>query len=365
MITGGTTPSLLATKSVGQLSRLSINYSRFSIPSLFTLSDYEPKDVTDYFPPYANMRYKNKNKFLEQRTFENLVFQSASFSVHECVSAETSEPNSQAWCDFPDLKRSVFANVIGLESVSLQSSKNPREGYTKPKPSPKRLLDVCWQDYGTTEQLYPTILTRRVIRHKAGIQDHVVTLVAGSNWLQRTGVVGMGIVTKTLNGGFLGLMPRGPGAPRSQDGSKGSSGPERPRQAPYAHYYYSPFAITHLLSSSQTISILSLLSSLPQATHSTSRTLQETLLKSRMSTVYADDIIPGDIVSVNHGTYGRREGLVVGSHTDYAGRQILEVQMEPGDIYHAWYPTVHRVRRTVSYQPALPKARTVQRTIYW
>ena len=27
---------------------------------------------------------------------------------------------------------------------------------------------------------------------------------------------------------------------------------------------------------------------------------------------------PGDIVLVNHGHYGRKEGLVVGSHYDYA-----------------------------------------------
>lgn len=26
----------------------------------------------------------------------------------------------------------------------------------------------------------------------------------------------------------------------------------------------------------------------------------------------------GDIVAVNHGTYGRTEGLVIGSHVDYA-----------------------------------------------
>ncbi|KAI0787239.1 hypothetical protein BC629DRAFT_498431 [Irpex lacteus] len=31
-----------------------------------------------------------------------------------------------------------------------------------------------------------------------------------------------------------------------------------------------------------------------------------------------ESIIPGDIVLVNHGYYGKKEGLVVGSHYDYA-----------------------------------------------
>ncbi|KAI0072994.1 hypothetical protein K474DRAFT_1604145, partial [Panus rudis PR-1116 ss-1] len=73
----------------------------------------------------------------------------------------------------------------------------------------------------------------------------------------------------------------------------------------------------------------------------------------------------GDIVAVNNGLT-KREGLVVGSHIDYAGRQIVEVQLEPGDIYHAWVPTVTRVRRTISYANPNPhKHRTIQRTIYW
>ncbi|KAF9266142.1 hypothetical protein L218DRAFT_956521 [Marasmius fiardii PR-910] len=82
----------------------------------------------------------------------------------------------------------------------------------------------------------------------------------------------------------------------------------------------------------------------------------------------SDDIIPGDIVAVNHGMGGRREGLVVGSHVDYAGRQIIEVQLD-GDVYHAWYPTVTRVKRTVSYSrpslPRVPHQRTIERRIYW
>ncbi|KAI0758077.1 hypothetical protein C8Q74DRAFT_1319934 [Fomes fomentarius] len=79
---------------------------------------------------------------------------------------------------------------------------------------------------------------------------------------------------------------------------------------------------------------------------------------------YTEEIIPGDIVAVQHSS-GRKEGLVVGSHLDYAGRQIVEVQLEPGEIYHAWYPTVTRVRRTVSYLPTPQRKRTIERTIYW
>ncbi|TFY83112.1 hypothetical protein EWM64_g899 [Hericium alpestre] len=76
----------------------------------------------------------------------------------------------------------------------------------------------------------------------------------------------------------------------------------------------------------------------------------------------SDEIIPGDIVAVNHGAYGRKEGLVIGSHIDYAGRQIVEVQFEPGNVYQAWYPTVTRVKRTVYTRP---KQHTVERHIYW
>lgn len=68
-----------------------------------------------------------------------------------------------------------------------------------------------------------------------------------------------------------------------------------------------------------------------------------------------EEIIPGDIVAVRHGTKGRQEGLVVGSHVDYQvkftclcvrreswlyhypqGRQIIEVQLDT-EVYHAWY----------------------------
>ncbi|KZT06444.1 uncharacterized protein LAESUDRAFT_736867 [Laetiporus sulphureus 93-53] len=81
----------------------------------------------------------------------------------------------------------------------------------------------------------------------------------------------------------------------------------------------------------------------------------------------SEEIMPGDIVSVQHGPNGNKDGLVIGSHIDYAGRQILEVQLEPGEIYNAWYPTVTRVKRTISYsRPALPhKARTIERFVYW
>ena len=63
------------------------------------------------------------------------------------------------------------------------------------------------------------------------------------------------------------------------------------------------------------------------------------------------------------------------------GRQIVEVQFEPGEVYNAWYtqlplhhllvaepmmrrryPTVTRVKRTVYTRP---KQRTIERHIYW
>jgi len=76
----------------------------------------------------------------------------------------------------------------------------------------------------------------------------------------------------------------------------------------------------------------------------------------------SEDIGLGDIVTVNHGNYGRREGLVIGSHVDYAGRQIVEVQFEPGEVYSTWYPMVTRVKRTIYTRP---QARTIQRSVYW
>lgn len=80
-----------------------------------------------------------------------------------------------------------------------------------------------------------------------------------------------------------------------------------------------------------------------------------------------EDIIAGDIVAVQH-PGGRREGLVVGSHIDYAGRQVVEVQLDPTEpVYYAHYPTVTRVRRTTYYNtiPAAHKVRTVERRVYW
>ncbi|KAI0045116.1 hypothetical protein FA95DRAFT_1607983 [Auriscalpium vulgare] len=76
----------------------------------------------------------------------------------------------------------------------------------------------------------------------------------------------------------------------------------------------------------------------------------------------SDEINPGDIVTVNNGQYHRREGLVIGSHYDFAGRQVVEVQFEPGDVYHAWYPSVTRVKRTIYTRP---KHRTLERHVYW
>ncbi|KAF8607806.1 hypothetical protein BDV93DRAFT_552628 [Ceratobasidium sp. AG-I] len=78
---------------------------------------------------------------------------------------------------------------------------------------------------------------------------------------------------------------------------------------------------------------------------------------------YGNDIINGDVVAVTI-QHSRREGLVVGHHYDALGRHIVEVQVEGyPDYYHAWYPTVTRVRRTVSYQPQ--RYRQVERNVYW
>ena len=73
---------------------------------------------------------------------------------------------------------------------------------------------------------------------------------------------------------------------------------------------------------------------------------------------------PGDIVAVRHGIKGRQEGLVIGSHIDYQGRQVVEVQLE-GEVYHAWYPSVTRVKRTIAYTRPSPNRRTIERRIYW
>ncbi|KZT70351.1 hypothetical protein DAEQUDRAFT_750464 [Daedalea quercina L-15889] len=80
----------------------------------------------------------------------------------------------------------------------------------------------------------------------------------------------------------------------------------------------------------------------------------------------SEEILPGDIVAVNHGGV-KREGLVVGSSVDYAGRQMIEVQLDPTEpTFQAWYPTVTRVKRTISYtRPTLPQRRSVERYIYW
>ncbi|KIY70349.1 hypothetical protein CYLTODRAFT_488150 [Cylindrobasidium torrendii FP15055 ss-10] len=85
------------------------------------------------------------------------------------------------------------------------------------------------------------------------------------------------------------------------------------------------------------------------------------------------DIIAGDVVQVNNGL-SRKEGIVVGNHYDYLGRQIVEVQLDTHEVYNAWYPTVTRVRRTVSYPkapvaiappPSVRRATTVERRVIW
>ncbi|KAF8076817.1 hypothetical protein FPV67DRAFT_1665062 [Lyophyllum atratum] len=86
------------------------------------------------------------------------------------------------------------------------------------------------------------------------------------------------------------------------------------------------------------------------------------------SSSYEDEIAPGDIVAVRHGVKGRQEGLVIGSHIDYQGRQVIEVQLEH-EVYRVWQPQVTRVRRTISYsRPSLQapnKVRTIERRILW
>jgi len=85
-----------------------------------------------------------------------------------------------------------------------------------------------------------------------------------------------------------------------------------------------------------------------------------------MSSSYetGEDIIPGDIVALHHGIKGRQEGLVVGSHLDYYGRQVIEVQLDTGYYHVPYIPgTVTRVRRTIS-RPSATR-RTIERRIYW
>jgi len=77
----------------------------------------------------------------------------------------------------------------------------------------------------------------------------------------------------------------------------------------------------------------------------------------------SDAIAAGDVVAVNVPHVGKKEGLVVGSHYDYMGRQILEIRFDAGDYYRAWYPTVTRVKRTVYTIPS--QSRTIERTVYW
>ncbi|KAK2465902.1 hypothetical protein APHAL10511_001543 [Amanita phalloides] len=81
---------------------------------------------------------------------------------------------------------------------------------------------------------------------------------------------------------------------------------------------------------------------------------------------FDDEIQTGDVVAVTNGL-GRVEGLVIGSHVDYLDRQIIQVQLER-EVYHAWRPTVTRVKRTVrtTMSPVSPlRTRTIERKIYW
>ncbi|KAG6809577.1 hypothetical protein H0H92_015698 [Tricholoma furcatifolium] len=80
-----------------------------------------------------------------------------------------------------------------------------------------------------------------------------------------------------------------------------------------------------------------------------------------------DEIVPGDIVAVRHGSKGRQEGLVIGSHIDLHGRQVIEVQLE-NEVYRVLHPQLTRIRRTISYRPSLTspnKVRTIERRVLW
>jgi len=84
----------------------------------------------------------------------------------------------------------------------------------------------------------------------------------------------------------------------------------------------------------------------------------------------ASDVVPGDIVAVNvpTGQTVRKEGLVVGTHYDHTGRQILEIQFDRGEYIHAPRSHVQKVRRTTYYNyAALPAVtrRYIERYVDW
>lgn len=80
----------------------------------------------------------------------------------------------------------------------------------------------------------------------------------------------------------------------------------------------------------------------------------------------SDEILVGDYVSFTHSAYGYREGVVVGSRTEYpTGRKVVEVEIDPGRIYQAWYPTVRLIRRVQYALPPPTRKTTIERTVYW
>jgi len=79
---------------------------------------------------------------------------------------------------------------------------------------------------------------------------------------------------------------------------------------------------------------------------------------------FVDEFIPGDIVSVTRpGTGDDREGLVTDSFVDNYGRQVVQVQLDRGEVYRTWAPYVRKVvRRTYYTVPQEPRNyRTVER----
>jgi len=79
----------------------------------------------------------------------------------------------------------------------------------------------------------------------------------------------------------------------------------------------------------------------------------------------SEEYFPGDFVAVSVREFGRREGMVMGTHYDPFGRHYVEVRFDNNDYYNAWYPTVTRVRRTTYYLPPVQRTTTVERRIYW
>lgn len=69
---------------------------------------------------------------------------------------------------------------------------------------------------------------------------------------------------------------------------------------------------------------------------------------------------PGDIVAVNHGAYGRKEGLVIGSHIDYAVRSDPFHRLIPTPYCsaHVSHPTLALILQLFSRHIGSPDSRS-------